>query len=69
MTIYNATWAIPALFLLGAGLSFGVETQRRAAQLCVFFSGLAFIVAAVILGVRLTHAPRRRSSPCSRSSR
>ncbi len=57
MSIYNATWAIPLLFLVGAGLSFGVETQRRAAQVCVFFSGLAFIVAAVILGVRLTHAP------------
>jgi NADH:ubiquinone oxidoreductase subunit 5 (subunit L)/multisubunit Na+/H+ antiporter MnhA subunit len=57
VSIYNATWAIPVLFLLGAGLSFGVETQRRAAQLCVLLSGLAFVVAAVILGVRLTHAP------------
>jgi NADH:ubiquinone oxidoreductase subunit 5 (subunit L)/multisubunit Na+/H+ antiporter MnhA subunit len=56
VSIYNATWAIPLLFLLGAGLSFGVETQRRAAQLCVFFSSLAFVVAAVVLGVRLTHA-------------
>jgi NADH-quinone oxidoreductase subunit L len=57
MAIYNAAWAIPLLPLLGALLSFGVETQRRAAQLCVFFSGLAFLVAAVVLGVRLTHAP------------
>lgn len=56
MAIYNATWAIPLLFLVGAGLSFGAETQRRAAQVCVFFSGLAFIIAVVILGVRLTHA-------------
>jgi NADH:ubiquinone oxidoreductase subunit 5 (subunit L)/multisubunit Na+/H+ antiporter MnhA subunit len=58
VSIYNATWAIPLVFLLGAGLSFGVETQRRAAQLCVLFSGLAFVVAAIILGVRLTHAPQ-----------
>jgi NADH:ubiquinone oxidoreductase subunit 5 (subunit L)/multisubunit Na+/H+ antiporter MnhA subunit len=57
MAIYNAAWAIPLLPLLGALLSFGIETQRRAAQLCVAFSGLSFIAAAVILGVRLTHAP------------
>ena len=57
MAIYNAAWAIPLLPLLGAMLSFGVEPQRRAAQLCVFFSGVALLVAAVILGVRLTHAP------------
>ena len=57
MSIYNAAWAIPLLPLLGALGSLGVETQRRAAQFCVFFSGLAFVVAAVVLGVRLTHAP------------
>ncbi|MEA2637142.1 MAG: NADH-quinone oxidoreductase subunit, partial [Chloroflexota bacterium] len=57
MAIYNAAWAIPLLPLLGALLSFGVESQRRAAQLCVVLSGLAFVVAAVLLGVRLTHAP------------
>jgi NADH:ubiquinone oxidoreductase subunit 5 (subunit L)/multisubunit Na+/H+ antiporter MnhA subunit len=57
LTIYNAAWAIPLLPLLGALLSFGVETQRRAAQLCVVLSGLSFVVAAVLLGVRLTHAP------------
>lgn len=57
MGIYNAAWAIPLLPLLGAFASLGVETQRRAAQLCVFFSGLSFVVAAVVLGVRLTHAP------------
>ena len=56
MGIYNAAWAIPFLPLLGALGSLGVETQRRAAQLCVFFSGLSFIVAAIVLGVRLTHA-------------
>ena len=56
MAIYNAAWAIPLLPLLGALLSFGVETQRRAAQLCVVLSGLSFAVAAVLLGVRLTHA-------------
>ena len=58
MSIYNAAWAIPLLFLLGAGLSFGVETPRRAAQACAIFTGLSFVVAAVILGVRLTHAPQ-----------
>ena len=57
MSIYNAAWAIPLLPLLGALGSLGVETQRSAAQLCVFFSGLAFVVAAILLGVRLTHAP------------
>lgn len=56
MAIYNAAWAIPFLPLLGAMLSLGVETQRRAAQLCVFFTGLSFVVAAVVLVVRLTHA-------------
>ena len=35
MSIYNAAWAIPLLPLLGALGSLGVETQRRAAQLCV----------------------------------
>jgi len=57
LAIYNAAWAIPLLPLLGALLSFGVETQRRAAHLCVVLSGLSFVVAAVLLGVRLTHAP------------
>jgi len=56
MAIYNAAWAIPFLPLLGAIFSLGVETQRRAAQLCVFFTGLSFVVAAVVLVVRLTHA-------------
>src|SRR5580700_2765377 len=63
MAIYNAAWAIPLLPLLGALLSFGVETQRRAAQLCVFFTGLSFLVAAVVLGVRLTHAPASPYAP------
>jgi NADH-quinone oxidoreductase subunit L len=56
MGIYNAAWAIPLLPLLGALGSLGVETQRRAAQLCVVFSGLSFIAAAIVLVVRLTHA-------------
>ena len=55
MAIYNAAWAIPFLPLLGALMSLGLETQRRAAQLCVAFSGMSFVVAAVVLGVRLTH--------------
>ncbi len=56
MAIYNAAWAIPLLPLLGALGSLGVETQRRSAQLCVAFSGLSVIVAAIVLGVRITHA-------------
>src|ERR1022692_1080245 len=56
MAIYNAAWAIPFLPLLGAMLSLGVETQRRAAQLCVFFTGLSLVVASTVLGVRITHA-------------
>jgi NADH:ubiquinone oxidoreductase subunit 5 (subunit L)/multisubunit Na+/H+ antiporter MnhA subunit len=56
LAIYNAAWAIPLLPLLGALLSFGVETQRRAAQMCVVFSGLSFVVAAILLVVRATHA-------------
>ncbi len=55
MNLYNAAWAIPLLFLIGGVGSLGVETHRRAAQLCVFFSALAFIAAAFVLGVRLTH--------------
>ncbi len=42
MSIYNAAWGVPLLFLLGAGLSFGVETPRRAAQACAIFTGLSF---------------------------
>jgi len=56
LAIYNAAWAIPLLPLLGALLSFGVESQRRAAQMCVVFSGLSFMVAAILLAVRATHA-------------
>lgn len=56
MGIYNAAWAIPFLPLLGALASLGVETQRRAAQLCVAFTGLSFVASAIVLGVRLTHA-------------
>jgi NADH-quinone oxidoreductase subunit L len=56
MGIYNAAWAIPFLPLIGGLLSLGVETQRRAAQICVFFTGLSFVAAAVVLVVRLTHA-------------
>jgi NADH-quinone oxidoreductase subunit L len=56
VAINNAAWAIPLLPLLGALLSFGVETQRRAAQVCVVLSGVSFAVAAILLGVRVTHS-------------
>jgi NADH-quinone oxidoreductase subunit L len=55
--IYNAAWAIPFLPLLGALVSLGIETNRRAAQLCVLFTGMSFVAAAIVLGVRITHAP------------
>src|ERR1700736_217341 len=55
MGIYNLAWFVVALPLLGAGASFLAETQRRAAQICVAFSGLGFLLALIVLGVRLTH--------------
>ena len=65
MAIYNAAWAIPLLPLLGALLSFGVESQRRAAQMCVVFSGLSFIVAAILLGGWNAAQAQGASAPCA----
>src|SRR5579864_1838937 len=41
--------------MLGALSSFLAETQRRAAQVCVVFSGLSAVLALMVLGVRLVH--------------
>ena len=53
--MYNIAWFIVVLPLLGALTSFLAETQRRAAQICVAFTGLSLILALMTLGVRLTH--------------
>ena len=53
--ILNLTWAIALLPLVGVGVSFLAETPRRAAQVNVFFTALAFAVALVVLVFRLTH--------------
>ncbi|MGH7748091.1 MAG: proton-conducting transporter membrane subunit, partial [Candidatus Dormibacteria bacterium] len=56
MAVYYIVWAIVLLPLAGAIFSFLAETQRRAAQTCFVTTILAFLLAAVVLGARLTHA-------------
>src|SRR5215469_5097282 len=56
MAVYNAVWAIVLLPLVGAIISFLAETQRRAAQTCFVTTVLAFLLSAIVLGARLTHA-------------
>ena len=56
MGLYNVVWAIVLIPLAGAIVSFLAETPRRAAQTCFVTSVLAVLVAAVVLGERLTHA-------------
>ena len=53
--VYNAVWALVLLPLFGAAVSFLAETPRRAAQACTVASVLALLVAAIVLGARLTH--------------
>jgi NADH:ubiquinone oxidoreductase subunit 5 (subunit L)/multisubunit Na+/H+ antiporter MnhA subunit len=55
MAVYNVAWAVVLLPLVGAALSFLAESPRRAAQTCVVTSVLTLILAAVVLGARLTH--------------
>ena len=55
MAVYNVTWAVLVLPIAGAGISFLAETPRRAAQVCAVFSVLTLILAAIVLGARLTH--------------
>ena len=57
MPIYNLAWGVAIVPLLGVLSSFLAETQRRAAQVCFVSSCIAFVMAAIVLGVRLTHAP------------
>ncbi len=56
MAVYNVAWFVVVLPLLGALTSFMAETQRRAAQVCIVVSGMTFVLAAIVLVVRLTHA-------------
>ncbi|MFN2582297.1 MAG: proton-conducting transporter membrane subunit [Candidatus Dormibacteria bacterium] len=55
MGIYYAAWALLLLPAFGAAASFLAETARRAAQFCVGCSVVAVLVAAAVLGARLTH--------------
>ena len=54
--MYSVVWAIVLLPVAGAIVSFLAETQRRAAQTCFVTTILAFLLSAVVLGARLTHA-------------
>ena len=54
--ILNLTWAVVLLPLVGAAASFLAESPRRAAQICVGFTGLALATSVVVLLFRLTHA-------------
>ena len=56
MGVYYVVWALVLIPLAGAIVSFLAETPRRAAQTCFVTSVLAVLVAAVVLGERLTHA-------------
>ncbi|MBV8527573.1 MAG: hypothetical protein JOZ75_04600, partial [Candidatus Dormibacteraeota bacterium] len=56
MAVYNIVWAIVLLPFAGAIVSFLAETQRRAAQTCFVTTVAAFLLSAVVLGARLTHA-------------
>lgn len=56
MAVYNIVWALVLLPLAGAIVSFLAETPRRAAQTCFVTTILAFLLSAVVLGARLTHA-------------
>jgi NADH:ubiquinone oxidoreductase subunit 5 (subunit L)/multisubunit Na+/H+ antiporter MnhA subunit len=52
---FALSWLTLLLPLLGALASFIAETPRRAAQICVSFTGLAFLMSIVVLGYRVLH--------------
>ncbi len=56
--ILNLTWAVVLLPVVGAAAGFLAESARRAAQLAVGFTALAFGLAVVVLVFRLTHEVR-----------
>lgn len=53
--MYNLAWAVVLLPLGGFLFSFLPESPRRAAQVCITFTGAAFAVAMVVLLYRLAH--------------
>jgi NADH:ubiquinone oxidoreductase subunit 5 (subunit L)/multisubunit Na+/H+ antiporter MnhA subunit len=53
--ILNLAWAIVLLPVVGVGLAFLAETPRRAAQVGIALTALAFAVSLVVLVFRLTH--------------
>jgi NADH-quinone oxidoreductase subunit L len=53
--MYNLAWAVVLLPLGGFFFAFLPESPRRAAQVCVAFTGFAFAVSMVLLGYRLGH--------------
>jgi NADH-quinone oxidoreductase subunit L len=53
--MYNLAWAVVLLPLGGFLFAFLPESPRRAAQVCVTFTGLAFAAAMVVLFYRLAH--------------
>src|SRR5438132_3201800 len=57
MSIYNLAWGVVTLPLLGLLASFLAETHRRAAQICFVFTAGTAVMAAIVLGVRVTHTP------------
>jgi NADH-quinone oxidoreductase subunit L len=54
--MYNLAWAVVLLPLGGFLFAFLPESPKRAAQVCVAFTGFAFVVAMVLLAYRLGHA-------------
>jgi len=53
--MYNLAWAVILLPLGGFLFAFLSESPKRAAQVCVTFTGFAFVVSLVLLGYRLGH--------------
>jgi NADH-quinone oxidoreductase subunit L len=53
--MYNLAWAVVLLPLGGFLFAFLPESPRRAAQVCITFTGAAFVVAMVLLFYRLAH--------------
>jgi NADH-quinone oxidoreductase subunit L len=53
--MYNLAWAVVLLPLGGFLFSFLPESPRRAAQVCITFTGAAFVLAMVVLLYRLAH--------------
>jgi NADH-quinone oxidoreductase subunit L len=53
--MYNLAWAVILLPLGGFIFAFLPESPRRAAQVCVAFTGFALVVSLVLLGYRLAH--------------